>query len=128
MGSIKLNFDGCTLGDPNQRGIRGVIMDHHGIVLRVLGGVGLAIDAKILALLEGLLQAKALDLSNILVEGDSAIVISRLSKLERGPWKCNIWLDQIPNIVSSFDCSFSWSSHSSNEIQKGFDSKVLKTK
>ena len=128
MGSIKLNFDGCTLGDPNQRGIRGVIMDHHGIVLKVLGGVGLAIDAKILALLEGLLQAKALDLSNILVEGDSAIVISRLSKLERGPWKYNIWLDQIPDIVSSLDCSFSWSSHSSNEIQKGFDSKVLKTK
>ena len=54
-------------------------MDYNDIVLRPfskLVGVGLAIEAKILALLEGLLQTKALDLSNFLVKGDYAIVIS----------------------------------------------------
>ena len=54
-------------------GIGSVIMDYNDIVLRPfskLVGVGLAIEAKILALLEGLLQTKALDLSNFLVKGD----------------------------------------------------------
>ena len=49
-----------------------------GIVLRVFSkraGVGLAIEPEMLALLECSLQAKALGLSSLNVEGDSANVI-----------------------------------------------------
>ena len=58
IGSIKLNFDGYCLGNLVQMGIGGVIGDHSNIVLRVFSKqsrVGLAIEAEILALLEGLL-------------------------------------------------------------------------
>lgn len=54
MGSIKLNFDGCTLlGNTSQLGIGGMIRDHHGMVLRVLSkptGEGLTIEVEILTL------------------------------------------------------------------------------
>lgn len=43
--------------------------------------------AEILAHLECLLQARTLDIFNLLVEGDFVVVISWVSKLERGPWK-----------------------------------------
>ena len=52
----KLNSSGCSLGDPGQLGI-GAIGDHSGTVLRAYSKhaeTGLAIEAEILALLEGL--------------------------------------------------------------------------
>lgn len=70
MGSIKLNFDGCTLlGNTSQLGIGGMIRDHHGMVLRVLSkptGEGLTIEVEILTLGRGLTaghlpQSQALD-------------------------------------------------------------------
>lgn len=56
-----------------------MLRDHNGIVVRVfskLVGEGLAIRAEILALLEDLLQTRTLDLSNLQVEGDSAILLT----------------------------------------------------
>ena len=119
LGSIKLNFDGCALGKPSQLGIGSVIMDYNDIVLRPfskLVGVGLAIEAKILALLEGLLQTKALDLSNFLVKGDYAIVISQMSKLESGLWQYNKWLHQILDLANILNCSFFGSPCSTSKI------------
>lgn len=72
----------------------------------------MAIEANILDLLVGLLQAKVLDLSTCLVEGCSAIVISWLCLLERDPWKYSMWVHQILDLASSLGCSFSWSPHS----------------
>lgn len=54
---------GCVWVILDRLGIGSVIRDHSTTVLRVyskLAAMGLAIDAEILALLEGLLQAKAL--------------------------------------------------------------------
>ena len=43
MGSVKLNLDGCSLGNLGQLRIRGMLMDHHGTLLKVffktVGGV-----------------------------------------------------------------------------------------
>ena len=46
--SIKLDLDGCALGNPYQLGIEAVVRNHHKMVLRVfskLAGVGLACEA-----------------------------------------------------------------------------------
>ena len=58
MHFVKLNFDGYSLGNPRQLGIGGLRSDHCSKVLRAfseLASQGLAIQAEILILLEGLL-------------------------------------------------------------------------
>ena len=66
-----------------------MISNHSIIVLRAyskLIGVGSAIEAEILGLLEGLKLAKAESLSNFLVEGDDAVVLSWVNKKEISLW------------------------------------------
>ncbi|RVW82256.1 hypothetical protein CK203_041729 [Vitis vinifera] len=61
-----------------------MLRDHNGIVVRVfskLVGEGLAIRAEILALLEDLLQTRTLDLSNLQVEGGSAILLTQVAEV-----------------------------------------------
>lgn len=58
VGSVKLSFDGCSLGNPNWMGIGGGIKDHFDTVLRAFSKqvrVRFDIEVEILALLEGLL-------------------------------------------------------------------------
>ena len=55
--------------------------------------VGLAIEAEILVLMVGLKLAKDEGLPNLLVEGDSAIVIYWVNK-ERSSWQFDEWLLQ----------------------------------
>lgn len=60
--SGKLNFNYCALGNFGPLEIGGVIRDHSGFVVRGFSkivGEGLVIETKILALLEGLLWARA---------------------------------------------------------------------
>lgn len=86
-----------------------MLRDHNGIVVRVfskLVGEGLAIRAEILALLEDLLQTRTLDLSNLQVEGDSAILLTQVAELERGTWRYDGWLCQILDDACILDCSF----------------------
>lgn len=57
MGNIKLNFDGCSSGNSRQLGIGETFRDHHVTLVSAFynsARVGLAVEAKILALLEGL--------------------------------------------------------------------------
>ncbi|RVW31173.1 hypothetical protein CK203_097677 [Vitis vinifera] len=75
-----------------------MLRDHNGIVVRVfskLVGEGLAIRAEILALLEDLLQTRTLDLSNLQVEGGSAILLTQVAELERGPWRYPYFVEEV---------------------------------
>ena len=78
------------MGNLGQLGIGRLIRDHSSGVLRAFSS--LAIEAEILALLEELLLAKTLSISNFLIEGDSIVVISQAIKKERGPQKFDVWL------------------------------------
>ena len=67
-------------------GIGGTLTDHHGTLLKAFTknvGVGLFNETKILAVMEGLKLAKVKGLSNLLVEGDFAIVICWVNNKER---------------------------------------------
>ena len=50
--------------------------------------------------------AKAKGLSNLVVEGDSAILISWVNKKKRDPWKLDGWFHQIFDIASELECLF----------------------
>lgn len=74
------------MGNPRQIGIGGVIRDHSSKGLRAFSKqakMGLAIKVEIQAILEGLMQAKVLSLSNLIIERDSATVISWV-KIRKG--------------------------------------------
>lgn len=50
MGYVKLDFDGCSLGNPRQLGIRGTLTAHNGTLVKVFSknvGVSLAIEVEI---------------------------------------------------------------------------------
>ena len=67
----------------------------------------MAIEANILVLLEGLLQAKALGLSTLTIEGNLATIILMVINEERGFWKFDNWMRKILDIVSELGCSLS---------------------
>lgn len=78
IGSIKLNFDGCSSGNPGQLGIGGTLTDHYGTLMRAFSNnVVTTIEVEIIVLLEGLKLAKAEGLSNLLVDRDFAVVLRR---------------------------------------------------
>ena len=70
-----------------------------------LGGSGIALESEILTLLKGLMEAKALGLSNLVVEGDSAIVSSWIPKKKKDSWRLHRWPCQIFDIVTERGCS-----------------------
>lgn len=81
-------------------------------------GVGPAIEAKLLALLEGLLQASLVPLqhlSNVNVVADSIVLIINVSNKEKGPRKFDSWYRRIPNVASETRCFFSSVPHSANQ-------------
>ena len=79
---------------------------------------GLANEIEILALLDNMLQAKALCLSNLTVEGDFDTVISWMNNRERDPWKFVKWMHKIIDVASELGCSFSLIPCSANQVTK----------
>ena len=112
VGCIKLNFDRCSLGNPEQLVIEWLLMDHHGTLIIAFSkhvGVDLAIEAaKILALLEGLKLAKPEGLSNLLVEGDSTVVLFWVNKKEQCSWKFDGAFGLNFYFASDMVCFFCW--------------------
>ena len=68
---LKVNFDGCFLGNLEQLGIGRLLRSNFGMVQRTFLN---NVEAKIRTLLRGLLQVKTLSFFSLLV-GDIAIII-----------------------------------------------------
>ena len=100
-------------------GIGGVIRDHSGTILRASSKhveMELAIRTEILELLEGLMQAKVISLSNLIVEGDSATVISWVNNKERDLWKFDNWMREIIDTTNELGYSLSWIPCTTNQV------------
>eukprot|EP00253_Pinus_taeda_P029227 PITA_29227 len=84
---LKLNFDGASRSNPGLVGIGGVIRNKKGDILhiyyRVLGE-STNNEMEFAALEHGLRIAKSRNLHNLIVEGDSYLVIATVQKLQRG--------------------------------------------
>ena len=83
MGNVKLKFYGCSFGNPSQLGIGGMFVDHHETLVKLFSknvGSGSNDRGKDTTLIR---RAKAKSLSNLLVEGDFAVILIRVNKKER---------------------------------------------
>ena len=79
LGCIKLNVDGCSRGNLGLSTTGGVLRDGHGRLIAAFGhflGYSPVLFSELKALLLGLEMALELGLSSLIVESDSATVIS----------------------------------------------------
>jgi ribonuclease HI len=86
-GSLKLNFDGAVKGNPGRTGLGGVIRDSKGNIIRLyVGSLGNSTNnaAEFGALETGLEILSREGMTNAIVEGDSALVINTVRKLQNG--------------------------------------------
>ena len=85
-GICKLNFDGCSRGNPSESGARVCIRDHNGQVLGMLAQiflVGTDNKAKAMELLLGLELVFQLSITNIHIKGDSSMMINSCRKNQK---------------------------------------------
>lgn len=78
MGRVKLNVDGCSLGNLGAAGVGGVIRDHCGDFLHgfaALLGNTTNNYTECLGLLHGLCLIDSLDLPNVEIDLDSKLVV-----------------------------------------------------
>ncbi|XP_043717741.1 uncharacterized protein LOC122665656 [Telopea speciosissima] len=85
---VKLNIDGCSLGNPGRTGAGGVLCDHEGNPMRCFAsyaGVGSNFYAEFEVFFVGIHHAMSLHVENLWVECDSLAVVSCIT--EQGiPW------------------------------------------
>jgi ribonuclease HI len=84
-GSLKLNFDGALKGNPGRTGMGGVIGDDQGKIIRLYTGslgnsTNNAVEFRSLEI--GLEILRREGMTNIVVEGDSMLVINTARKLQ----------------------------------------------
>jgi len=82
-----LNFDGASRGNPGMAGIGGSLRNQHGEILHIYYralGESTNNEMEFAALEHGLRIVKSLRLCNIILEGDSSLVISTAQKMQRG--------------------------------------------
>ena len=94
---FKMNFDGCSKGNPGLSGAGAVIYEENEEIWGDQFFVGEKFTnnhAEYAGLILGLQQAKKLNIKNILVEGDSLLVINQMI----GTYNCNS-----PNLIELYD-------------------------
>ena len=94
---FKMNFDGCSKGNPGVSGAGAVIYEDNEEIWGDQFFVGEKFTnnhAEYAGLILGLQQAKKMNITNILVEGDSQLVINQM----KGIYNCNS-----PNLLDLYD-------------------------
>lgn len=109
--TLKLNFDGSSMGNPGPSGMGGTIFDSSGSCLvAYLGPLGVrdSMSAEIKALLYGLrlIHSKGLGSHKIEVEGDSAVVIGWMAHRGSDSWKLSHVIKEAVFLASSLNISF----------------------
>jgi ribonuclease HI len=87
VGSLKMNFDGASKGNPGRTGMGGVIRDSKGnIIWLYVGILGNSTNnaAEFGALEIGLEILSREGMTNVIVEGDSTLVINIVRRLQNG--------------------------------------------
>ena len=105
-GILKINFDGCSRGNPGESGIGVCIRDYEGKIIELLAKnipPGTNNTAEALALLYGLRLALDMNLKDIHIEGDSNLVINACLKRKVDNQKFGYILVQVWNILEKFN-------------------------
>ncbi|XP_059078197.1 uncharacterized protein LOC131876742 [Cryptomeria japonica] len=97
-GHFKLNFDGASQGNPGKAGVGMAIFDHNAhLILAKCHDLGYITNnfAEFQALSLGLDMTISLKIKNIVIEGDSMVIIQSVMKNKSNCWKLQYLLDQI---------------------------------
>lgn len=119
QGHFKLNFDGASRGNPGLAGVVMVIYDHKvRIVQARCHVIGFKSNncAKFFALSFGLDMAISLGIKDLIIEGDSMVIIQSVMKKKSNCWKLQYILDHILQKLDFFDSFFI--SHYYREVNK----------
>jgi ribonuclease HI len=86
-GFVKLNFDGSSKGNPGPTGFGAVLRDNEGRILHITAGyLGFNTNnvAELWSLLKGINLAISHNIFQLIVEGDSQVIIHLISKIIHG--------------------------------------------
>lgn len=86
-GSLKLNFDGASRGNPGTAGIGGALRNQAGEIIHIFCralGESTNNEAEFAALEQGLKTLRKLRQGNVIVEGDSLLAIMAAKRLQAG--------------------------------------------
>eukprot|EP00258_Populus_trichocarpa_P028500 XP_024444519.1 uncharacterized protein LOC112324681 [Populus trichocarpa] len=120
---FKWNVDGSSIEKPGPSGIGGVLRNHHGILLGIFSlSVGI-LDSNV-AELRAVIKAIELSASNcflhhkhIIIESDSANVISWMNNLHNRPWIHHKLFSSAQRLASCFDSiTYTYSYRESNHM------------
>ncbi|XP_043721131.1 receptor-like protein EIX1 [Telopea speciosissima] len=104
-GWVKLNTDGCSLGNPGRAGARGILRDDRAVLISAFSvslGIKTNYVAEFMALLHGLLRAKEMYVTRLWIECDSMSVVD-LIRAGSIPWFVRQqWLGLQPYLLSIF--------------------------
>lgn len=106
LGVLKLNFDGASKGIPGPAGFGCVVRDSNGVVLWVCVGPldpSDALKAEIFGLLIGLRNIHNLDVSKIIIEEDSAVVICWVKGNVSCSWRYSHLIQKIKDKLDRLD-------------------------
>jgi ribonuclease HI len=117
---LKLNFDGCSRGNPGKSGLGACIRNWQGEVVAIKADVlpvGTSNLAEAQALLAGLILAKRCNVSSIHIEGDSQVIINACLSRSSHTWKLSYILQQCWDLIDSFqDTCFSHTLREGNKL------------
>lgn len=119
IGCLKLNFDGASKGNPKPAGFGYVLRNHSGKIVRVVFGPSGDCDsthAKVMGLLIGLRELKNLQLSGVLVAGDSEVIVDWGLGRGLGSWRLLPLLYEIRELVVALSISLSHVDRCQNEL------------
>lgn len=121
---VKLNFDGCSIGNLGPSGMGGSLfasLGHHNIIFSGPLELGDLLTAELKALLFGLklIHSKRLADHIIEVEGDLAVVIEWMRRGGGGPWRLSHAIKEAVFLASSLNNSFKWIPRKANAVANG---------
>ena len=111
QGSFKLNFDGPSKGNLGQAGFGGAFRNDRGQICNIYyTKLGLESNnaAELMGLLQGIISARNQGLLPLIMEGNSALILSMATKLQNGSsnskvsfsWRLEYELQQLANLLS----------------------------
>ncbi|XP_043725773.1 uncharacterized protein LOC122672350 [Telopea speciosissima] len=102
LGWVKLNSDGCSLGNPGRVGAGGILHDDHAVPIGAFG-IYLGVSnflAEFWAILHGILLGKEKNVCRLWIESESAAVLKAI-QTHLIPWKVQqLWLSLQPFLNS----------------------------
>ncbi|GLJ15393.1 hypothetical protein SUGI_0252690 [Cryptomeria japonica] len=120
IGWKKMNFDGASKGNPGISGFGAVVRDEEGNLVGVVcGQAGLVSNniAEIITLEEGLKWASTNDISKVVIEGDSKVILGGVIKKRFTNWCLNAWIPRIYGHLQKFtDYHIQHTFHEGNQV------------